>query len=80
MVELLQLCGQTANSVSDLCVPCIALQSDHDEMVSRRADKLLEQSGRVEVIHLPGSTHFYYAPEDTKTVLDRFQNACEQYQ
>lgn len=79
MVELLQRCSQTAKLVPDLTVPCIALQSDHDEMVSSRADKLLEESGRVEVIHLRNSTHFYYAPEDVKAVLARFQKACDQY-
>lgn len=76
MVELLRLCAKTAKSVSRLRVPCIALQSDHDEMVSRRADRLLENSGRVEVIHLKNSTHFYYSPEDAEVILARFRRAC----
>ena len=79
MVELLGLCSHMAKRVVELTVPCIALQSDQDEMVSCRADQLLEESGRVEVIHLRDSTHFYYGPEDVKTVLDRFQKACDQY-
>ena len=79
MVELLQRCSQTSKLVGNIAVPCIALQSDHDEMVSHHADKLLEESGRVEVIHLRNSTHFYYAPEDAQIILDRFQKACEQY-
>lgn len=79
MVELLRLCSQTGKAVPDLRVPCIAWQSEKDEMVSSRADKLLRQSGRVEVHDLPHSTHFFYTPKDTKVIMESFHNACGKY-
>lgn len=78
MVELLRFCGQTAKQVGDLRVRCLAIQSDRDEMVSRRAGKLLRNSGRVEVIDLPHSTHFYYDPKDAETILHRFEEICKE--
>lgn len=78
MVELLRFCGQTAKQVGNLRVPCLAIQSDKDEMVSRKAGKLLGNSGRVEVIDLPNSTHFYYDPQDQRTILRRFEEICKE--
>ncbi len=78
MVELLDLCGQTARQVENLSVPCIAIQSAKDEMVSRKAGKLLRNSGRAEVLELPNSTHFYYDPQDAKQILMEFQKLCNE--
>lgn len=78
MVELLRLCSQTGKVVSELRVPCIAWQSERDEMVSRRAGNLLRESGRVEVHNLPKSTHFYYPPEEAKAISDSFLTSCKQ--
>ena len=80
MVELLCLCGQTGKILESLQVPCMAFQSEQDEMVSRRSSGILRRSGRVEVISLRNSSHFYYAPEDVETVLDSFETLCSQYQ
>lgn len=77
MVELLRFCSQTAKLVEDLRVPCIAIQSAKDEMVSSRAGKRLKESGRVEVIDLPNSTHFYYPPEDAMKILSIFERICK---
>lgn len=79
MVELLQLCSKTGKAVSGLAVPTIAWQSEKDEMVSHRADKLLAESGRVEVHKLPNSTHFYYPPEEAKLIVDSFHASCTKY-
>lgn len=79
MIELLQLCSQTAKEVSDLQVPCIAWQSEKDELVSTRSAKLLQNSGRVQVYNLPNSTHFYYAPGDADKIGKSFQDACRSY-
>ncbi len=76
MVELLRLCSKTAKQVGDLSVPCIAFQSEKDEMVSRKASECLRLSGRVEVIELPNSTHFYYTKEDKQLIVQRFRNIC----
>ncbi len=79
MIELLRLCYQTGKIVPALTVPTIAWQSEKDEMVSSKADKLLQSSGRVEVNLLPNSTHFFYPPEEVKMILQRFQQLCDQY-
>lgn len=74
MAELIGQMHSTAKLVGNLRVPCVAYQSQRDELVSNRSRKILEKSGRVEVHHLLGSTHFYYSPEDMETVCKRF---CE---
>lgn len=78
MLELLREIKYTENMLSDLIVPAIACQSIRDEMVSNRSDKILED-GRAEVVKLPKSTHFYYDPEDMRTVQRVFTDACEKY-
>lgn len=78
MAELLVLCAQTARQVDRLSVPCIAIQSAKDEMVSRRAGRLLEESGSIAVTELPDSTHFYYAPGDLQVILRRFEEICKE--
>lgn len=79
MVELLRECGVTGKRLAQLCVPCIAWQSEKDEMVSRRAGKLLRESGRIEVHDLPESTHFYYSQDDATAIKLSFINACAKY-
>lgn len=79
MVELLNECGRTGKSLTKLRVPCVAWQSDHDEMVSRSAGRLLRQSGRVEVHNLPNSTHFYYPPSEARLIQESFLASCEKY-
>lgn len=79
IVELLQLCRKISKVVQGLTVPCIALQSTHDEMVSRRSDALLKRCHMVECIELKRSTHFYYSPHDCDLVLERFRKACGPY-
>jgi carboxylesterase len=78
MVELLRLCGQTATQLGDLRVPCIAIQSAKDEMVSGKAGILLRKSGRVAVVDLPNSTHFYYEPRDRQTTISQFEEICKE--
>lgn len=79
MIELLSLCAHTGKVVPSLSVPAIAWQSEKDEMVSHRADKLLKDSGRVEVHKLHNSTHFYYPPEDKKVIMESFHSACMKF-
>lgn len=79
MVELLLLCNQTGDVVSKLRLPCIAWQSEKDELVSCRAAKLLRQSGTVEVHELAESTHFYYPVDDVNAITESFINACDKY-
>lgn len=75
--ELLQEMYATAKQIDGLCVPCVAFQSQRDELVSDRSRRILENSGRVEVHNLLRSTHFYYSPDDIAVIRDRFSNVIE---
>lgn len=79
MLELLGQCDATRRCLSGLRVPCIAWQSERDELVSSRSVSVLRQSGTVQVHELKSSTHFYYAPEDAEAVLQSFREACRTY-
>ena len=79
MVELLQECSETRKCLPALRVPCIAWQSEKDELVSNRSRKFLVNCGNVQVHNLLHSTHFYYSPEDAELVLRSFQDACKEY-
>ena len=72
MWELVQEMHRTAKVIGGLLVPCVAFQSERDELVSNRSRKILEKCDRVEVHNLLHSTHFYYAPEEIATVRQRF--------
>lgn len=76
-LDLFSQIRQTRSLLPELTVPCRAIQSRRDEMVSPAACKLLE--GRAEVTVLEGSSHFYYASEDMDTLLSEFSNFCGQF-
>ncbi len=71
-VELLGLIRQSRMLPQQVTVPCFAFQSSQDELVSNRSAKLLKTCDGVETVILPGSGHYYYAPEDRKRILDTF--------
>lgn len=58
-------------------VPCHAVQSADDEMVSPRAVKILSDSGRVQLTVLPHSGHYYYPETDRARILSLFSDLCE---
>ncbi len=78
-LELFAEIGRTEKVMGGLKVPCVALQSRRDELVSNLASGPLRKSGVVEVLELPGSTHFYYDPEGQKTILEVFDRYVGQY-
>ncbi len=74
MVELLKEMHATSGIVTELTVPAVAFQSQKDELVSNRSARRLRESGRVEVVEMELSTHFYYTPKDEKKMLDAFDD------
>lgn len=72
ILELFAEIARTEKIMPDLKVPCVALQSRKDELVSNFSLGVLKKSGVVQVCELPESTHFYYAPEDQKTIFSVF--------
>lgn len=80
LYELLREMKSTQSLVSELTVKCIAFQSRRDELVSCRSCDILRSSGKVELHGLRGSSHFYYAPHDVKTVQKRFLDELKRWQ
>lgn len=77
MIELLTECKAVSKCYGELTVPCIAWQSEIDELVARRSIKVLQKCGRIQVNCLPNSTHVYYPEEERKMVLESFRKACK---
>lgn len=78
-LELFREIRLTRKLLPELRVPCTAFQSRRDELVSNRAAKILERSGKVEVVVLPDSGHFYYQDHDRELLLDSFVNALKKH-
>lgn len=79
-LELFTEIYRTEKAMGGLKVPCVAYQSQKDELVMNLSRKVLERSGVVEVHNLLDSTHFYYAPEDRKTVQADFLERIDSMQ
>lgn len=77
MLELLAEIRHTRRMLPDIQVPCLALQSDRDELVSGRSAGRLEKAEGIQVIHLKESSHFYYTAVDAQRILDAFAAFCE---
>lgn len=71
-LELFREIHGVKQKVPQITVPCVALQSRQDEMVSRSAAELLRENPDIQVHEMPNSTHFYYAPEDLEQMLQCF--------
>lgn len=76
-LELFAEIGRTEKKLSDLKVPCVAYQSERDELVSNLTRRVLERSGKIQIRYLPDSTHFYYAPDDKKRIVNDFKILME---
>lgn len=82
MPRMLELFGQmreTGKCLPELTVPTFAFQSRRDEVVSLRSGERLEESGNVCVKALPGSTHFYYPPEEARQMQQQFLRLLDRY-
>ncbi len=72
LLELFREISVTRRCLPELSVAALVFQSRRDELVSNRSAKLLRKKSRAEVVELPGSTHFYYAPEGRQQILSAF--------
>lgn len=79
MTELFLEIARTEKVMGNLKVPCVALQSRRDELVSNFSRGVLEKSGVVQIYELQKSTHFYYDPEDQKKVLSVFSEYISRF-
>ena len=79
MLELFGQMGETRKLLPVLNVPTVAFQSQRDEVVSTRSGQILEKSGKVRVLSLPGSTHFYYPPDEARKMQQQFLRLLGKY-
>lgn len=75
-LELFAEIYRTEQILDQLKVPCVAYHSRKDELVANSARRVLEKSGVVDIVDLPESSHFYYAPADSDTVRKGFLTWC----
>lgn len=66
--------------ITQVRTPCVAVQSQHDEMVSRRSCQALSALPSLQLHILPHSRHFYYPPEDLPLLQQHFRDFCAQYE
>ena len=72
--ELFAEIYRTEKVMGNLEVPCVAWHSRKDELVSNFAAPVLRKSSVMEVFELQNSSHFYYAPEDSKMIQKDFRS------
>ena len=72
-VELLREAGLTEKELHRLAVPTVAVQSNRDELVSKRSAAVLERNPCICVVQMPESGHFGYQDRDRAELLARFR-------
>lgn len=77
-LELFLEIHRTEKLMGKLTVPCVAWQSQKDELVSNFSYGVLKKYDFIELHNLPESTHFYYDPKDQKTVCADFNRRCKE--
>lgn len=72
-LDLFAISRYTRKRISSYDLPMIALQSYRDEVVGRRSIKPFEKNPSAKCEFLPGSSHFYYTPEDAARICHVFE-------
>ena len=66
--ELFKKMRDIRRIIHEVSLPCVAFQSDHDELVSRRSAKFLRKHSSLRVFDMKDSGHFYYDESDLVSV------------
>ena len=77
-MELFREIHRTEKVMGCLSVPCVAWQSEKDELVSGRSRNILDKYSAIEVRTLQDSGHFYYDPKDQNAVCADFNRRCKE--
>ncbi len=72
-IELLREAIRTEKELHRLTVPAVAVQSNRDELVSKRSAAVLEKNPCIRVVQMPESGHFGYQDRDRAELLARFR-------
>lgn len=73
LLELLEEIKRVRGLLPRVRIPCIAFQSEKDELVSVEAAEDLRRNLRFEVVMLKNSGHFAYEKSDTELLRQRLQ-------
>ena len=76
-LELFRLVRECRPLVKDILQPCVAIQSKHDELVSRRAMNYLMQNPHIKIYELEKSGHFGYVPEEQTFINEKLKDLFE---
>ena len=71
-LDLFKLIRRVRRNLNKLNTPCIAIQSELDELVSPKSYSILKNESNMRVEMLEQSTHFYYAPNDLNMLKEEF--------
>ena len=72
-VELLEEIKRVRGILPRVRIPCVAFQSEKDELVSVESAQDLQRNRRIEVLMLKNSGHFAYGPEDLELLQRRLR-------
>lgn len=72
-LELFKKAKKTRARLQMIQTPTLAYQSARDELVSDKSAKMLKQNGKISVVELKDSGHYYYAPADFELLLAEFE-------
>ena len=73
-LELFKKIDYVRENLDKLETPCVAYQSQLDEMVSPKSIDILKKESKIEVKTLEKSTHFYYDPDETEYLKQEFMS------
>lgn len=73
-LDLFREISRTEGIISDVMAEALCWQSQKDELVLRRSEKILERNRNFRIMKLKNSSHFYYAPDDREQILGNFES------
>ena len=71
-LELLAKIRKTRRIIDFVKIPCVAIQSFRDEMVSNRSRAILEKNPAISIVELENSGHYYYPKQDISRIKQIF--------
>lgn len=77
-LDLFREIYRTEQIIESVDADCSCYQSQRDELVLRRSEKILRKNRKIKIYPLKGSSHFYYCPEDREQILKDFRNWTEE--
>ena len=73
-LDLFAMIARTRKNLGMLKTPCVAFQSELDELVCPKSYDILKKESGMRVEMLRSSTHFYYAEEEMSFLKEEFLN------